>query len=72
MPGTGPGHDASAFMSARAHRASPDQKDEKSPDPCLSAFVLSLQLGMGKHEPDAFVFCNHDGKPISPYYYWQK
>jgi len=45
---------------------------EKSPDPCLSAFVLSLQLGMGKHEPDAFVFCNHDGKPISPNYYWQK
>ena len=27
---------------------------------------LRLQLGMGKHEPDALVFCNHDGKPISP------
>ena len=27
---------------------------------------LRLQLGMGKHEPDALVFCNHDGTPISP------
>jgi integrase len=29
---------------------------------------LRLQLGMGKHEPDALVFCNHDGSPISPNY----
>jgi integrase len=30
---------------------------------------LRLQLGMGKHEPDALVFCNHDGSPISPNYF---
>jgi integrase len=29
---------------------------------------LRLQLGMGKHEPAALVFCNHDGSPISPNY----
>ena len=29
---------------------------------------LRLQLGMGKHEPDALMFCNHDGSPISPNY----
>src|SRR6476661_4764114 len=29
---------------------------------------LRLQLGMGKHEPDALVFFNHDGSPISPNY----
>jgi integrase len=27
---------------------------------------LRLQLGMGKLESDAVVFCNHDGAPISP------
>jgi integrase len=27
---------------------------------------LRFQLGMGKHEPGALVFCNHDGAPISP------
>jgi integrase len=25
-----------------------------------------MALGMGKPEPDALVFCNHDGTPISP------
>jgi integrase len=29
---------------------------------------LRFQLGMGKHESDALVFCNHDGSPISPNY----
>jgi integrase len=29
---------------------------------------LRLQFGMGKHEPDALVFCNYDGSPISPNY----
>jgi integrase len=29
---------------------------------------LRLQLGMGKHDHDALVFCNHDGTPISPNY----
>ena len=27
---------------------------------------LRFQLGIGKHEPAALVFCNHDGAPISP------
>ena len=27
---------------------------------------LRLQLGMGKPDADALVFCNHDGSPISP------
>ena len=27
---------------------------------------LRLQLGLGKHEDDALVFCNLDGSPISP------
>jgi integrase len=27
---------------------------------------LRLQLGMGKPESEALVFCNHDGSPISP------
>jgi integrase len=27
---------------------------------------LRLQLGMGKHDADALVFCNPDGTPISP------
>ena len=27
---------------------------------------LRLQLGMGKSDPEAFVFCNYDGSPISP------
>jgi integrase len=33
-----------------------------------SQLELRFQLGMGKHEPDALVFCNHDGTPISPNY----
>ena len=27
---------------------------------------LRLQLGMGRPDADAFMFCNHDGTPISP------
>ena len=27
---------------------------------------LRLQLGMGKPESEALVFCNHDGSPLSP------
>jgi integrase-like protein len=27
---------------------------------------LRLQLGMGKHDANSLVFCNHDGAPISP------
>jgi len=30
---------------------------------------LRLQLGMGKPESEALVFCNHDGSPISPNYF---
>ena len=30
---------------------------------------LRLQLGMGKPNADALVFCNHDGSPISPNYF---
>lgn len=30
---------------------------------------LRMQLGMGKSSPEAFVFCNHDGEPISPNYF---
>jgi integrase len=30
---------------------------------------LRLQLGMGKLESEALVFCNHDGSPISPNYF---
>ena len=26
---------------------------------------LRMALGMGKHEPDALVFCGHDGAPLS-------
>ena len=29
---------------------------------------LRMQLGMGKHGPDALVFCDHEGKPLSPNY----
>ena len=31
-------------------------------------FELRLQLGLGKPEPDALVFCNADGTPMSPNY----
>ena len=27
---------------------------------------VRLRLGMGKPEPDALVFCNHDGSPLKP------
>ena len=30
---------------------------------------LRLQLGIGKAEAEALVFCNHDGSPISPNYF---
>jgi integrase len=30
---------------------------------------LRLQLVLGKSKEDAFVFCNHDGTPISPNYF---
>jgi integrase len=30
--------------------------------------ALRLKLGMGKPDPDALVFCNDDGSPISPNY----
>ena len=30
---------------------------------------LRLQLGIGKPEAAALVFCNHDGSPISPNYF---
>jgi len=29
---------------------------------------LRLQLGMGKPAPDALVFCDHEGNPLSPNY----
>ena len=30
-----------------------------------SQLELRMQLGRGKHEPDALVFCDHEGAPIS-------
>jgi integrase len=33
-----------------------------------SQLELRFQLGMGKHEPEALVFCSPDGSPISPNY----
>ena len=34
-----------------------------------SQLELRMQLGRGKHEPDALVFCDHEGSPISPNYF---
>ena len=34
-----------------------------------SQLELRMQLGRGKHEPDALVFCDHEGAPISPNYF---
>ena len=34
-----------------------------------SQLELRMQLGRGKHEPDALVFCDHESVPISPNYF---